>query len=128
MKKLSISKAARDLQCEDVEDALCTDTNPSTPAQADLRCYAVYARINSFGKIPFPRAAPQKVYKPLTREQAEELRNMFAALCALEDRLDIVHGVPPQGSAIPAISSSIKMSSMHARRALLKSIPALIAS
>jgi hypothetical protein len=129
MKKLTISKAAGERLLKDTgADALFTYSSVSTPAQANLRCYAVYTQIKCFGKRPIPRAAPQKVYTPLTSEQAKELGDMFAALYTLEDQLAIVPGVPPQGSAITAISSSIKMSSMHARRALLKSIPALVAS
>lgn len=129
MKKLTIEKAAGERLRKDTgADALYTYSNVSTPTQANLRCYAVYTRIKCFGKRPFPRTAPQKVFTALTKEQAEELGNMFAALYTLEDQLAIVPGVPPQGSAITAISSSIKMSSMHARRALLKSIPALVAS
>lgn len=129
MKKLTTSKGARDWVHKDTgTEALYRDFKLSTPPHGNSHCYAVYTLIKTFGKVPYPRAAPQKVYTPLTREQAEKLGDMFNALCTLEDRLDIVHGVPPQGSLLTAISSSIKMSSMHTRRALVKSTPALIAS
>ena len=62
-------------------------------------------------------SAPYKVFKMLTKEEMLSLQSMFEALVVLEKQLVIDPGLPPQGGQTKTIASTIKMSTLMARRA-----------
>lgn len=81
---------------------------------------ALFVKVQRPGSRPRTRIAPQKVFKPLTKDQTLHLQRLFEALYTVEKLLTIVPGLPPQDGGAKTIASSIKMSSLMARRAGLK--------
>jgi hypothetical protein len=78
-------------------------------------------KIHSFRKQTRLRfVPPYSVFKLLTKEEMLSLQSLFEALLVLEKQLAIEPGLPPQGGQAKTIASTIKMSTLMARRANCK--------
>lgn len=132
MKLLAIGKAVPESLRTDTEantsSSSYTATNQPLINKANFHWNALFKRAKYLRKSPLAKIAQHKLFMPIEKEQAVLLQKNFEALYLLEEKLVIIPGIPPQGLPSTALSSSIKVSSMMARRALLKSTFELVAS